>query len=682
MLFPWLWLRSTGFPFRWVDEQALPDPDDPAAFDREVLAARARLVARMSKPAVVEALVLSNPDAADRVAALAGADLARVTSRTRQRLRLAWSYLQRFCAKNETCGSFGPLAWGVVDPGAAEDFATRPADPAAGALRRRSARVEHWALRGLADALVASGRATPPYRLHPACDLDGDDLRVPVGRRVTLTAPAARYVRAVQASALEPPGSHLRPLIAAGALRREIPVPPGSGPGAIEAALGHPLDVVARLESLRARFERTTGATARRALLDEARAELGAAGVDTTRATGVPYAARQPFYEDCERNTRFRVGGGTARVLRDDLPPLLRLHRLVAECAASRLHEHYASVDVEDFPSYLRAVRAPAVVGPVLARVADELRTALHAAWDRFGPAEEISLDDGDLTAVADALRARFPDHHRHAGVLGVGVVSPDVLLVGDGTVVLGEVHPCVPAALQPVALPFLDQAEAEDALALAERVLCGGRTVLAAADAGYQRSLFAWPVTASLAEVVLPGSTSRCPPERTVPAGRGRVRVVDGLVRFVDRATGRTEDMVTVLSSDLHRVVFDVAGAVLGGALTARLRYRRVVVRRRRWLPDPAGLPAAPHPAEDFADFRALRAWAGAHGLPRRCFVRADTEPKPIYLDWGAPLAVDAFAKVARGAAALVVTEFSPGPWFTDDLGAHTAELRMTHVV
>ncbi|NUT47916.1 MAG: lantibiotic dehydratase, partial [Saccharothrix sp.] len=89
-----------------------------------------------------------------------------------------------------------------------------------------------------------------------------------------------------------------------------------------------------------------------------------------------------------------------------------------------------------------------------------------------------------------------------------------------------------------------------------------------------------------------------------------------------------------------------------------------------------------APRPAEDVADFHELRAWARGHGLPRRVFVRADTEPKPIYVDWDSPLAVDGFAKVARGATALRVGEFSPGPWFADDLGTHTAELRTTYSV
>ncbi|MEU4747018.1 hypothetical protein AB0G02_42075, partial [Actinosynnema sp. NPDC023658] len=206
----------------------------------------------------------------------------------------------------------------------------------------------------------------------------------------------------------------------AGALRREIPVPPGGGPGAFERALGHPVEVVTKLEALRDRFEHETSADARRDLLDRTRSLLTDAGVDVSRAVGRMYAGRLPFYEDCQRNTAFRVGGRVARVLHEDLPPLLRLHRLVAECAASGLHEHYASAVTEDFPTYLRAVRAPAVIEPVRERVAARLRAVLTEAWGRLGTAEEITVGDDDLAAVPDALRAAFPDHHRHSDVLGV----------------------------------------------------------------------------------------------------------------------------------------------------------------------------------------------------------------------------------------------------------------------
>ncbi|WP_018684879.1 hypothetical protein [Actinokineospora enzanensis] len=696
MLFPWLWVRSTGFPFAWLDELACPEllSGSAADFDRAVVAARRALVARMTGPDVAEALLLSNVAAVDRIGALADADLEHPNVRIRQRLRLAWSYLQRFCAKNETCSFFGPLAWGVVDPRAERSLEFDVADPAAGRLRRRRVRVEHWVVRGLCAGVA---RSAGPYRLHPGCDVDDAGLRVPVGKRIALPDGVAGFLRSVQAGAAvgEPPRGASR-LVEAGVLTREVAVPPESsrGPLGIEDVVGSPVPLVTRLEELRSRFERQTTVDARRSILGELDALLVSAGVDGTRSTGTMYAGRLPVYEDCERNLLVRVGGALAGVLRDQLPPLLRLHRLVAECAASELHRHYAAVAAvriteegvpdADFLAFLRAARADEAIGPVRSAIAADLRAVMDRAWSDFGwHTEEVLIEDSHLATVAAALRSRYPEHARFASVLGVGVMSPDVLVAEGSTVVLGEVHPCVPAAVQSVALPFLDDAAA--ALAVADRLLGGDRMVLAVSDTAYQRSLFTWPVTPGLAEVVVPGATSRCPPDRTIPAGRGRVRLCDGLVLFVDRHTGRTEDMVSVLSSDLQHIVFAVAGAVLGGDLQARLRYGDVVVRRRSWSPDPTTLPDAARPSETHTDYQALLSWAHAHDLPRRCFLRTDTEPKPVYVDWANPIAVDTFARLARAAGRIRVTELSPTPdcfWLTDDLGTHGAELRLSYSV
>ena len=255
----------------------------------------------------------------------------------------------------------------------------------------------------------------------------------------------------------------------------------------------------------------------------------------------------------------------------------------------------------------------------------------------------------------------------------------------GDGelSVVLGEVHPCVLAAMQPVALPFLDQRD--DALARVDELIGAGRIVLAATRGTYQRSQITWPVTPHLYEVVLPGATSRCPPAQQIPAGRGRVELRDGLTFFFDRVTGCDEDVVTLLSSDLQHVMFELADDVLGGGLDARLHYRSIVVKRRSWWVGTDGMPAASRPAEEFDDYRALRGWADRHGLPRRGFFRTDSEDKPVYIDWANPIAVDTFAKMARASSQVKITEMDPAPdqmWLVDHSGLHTAELRMSYVV
>ena len=452
MLFPYLWLRSTGFPFQWLDDLALPSLLDPAApdynnraaFDELVIDSRRRMVEVLGCPSAVEALFLSNVNAVDRLAGLAGADLARLNVRTRQRLRLAWSYLQRFCAKNETCGFFGPLAWGHVDLDSPLSVELRPHDPSQGWLRRRMVRIEHWVIEQLCDQLSKSHAATLPYQLNPSCDLESDRLRIPLGKQVTLPGQAVRFLHSVAAGSAEQLTSHEsipRVLTKSGVVSRTVGVAPESEQPLrrIEEALGLRLPVITELEELRGHFEKQTSYQYRRAVLDEMRALLHQAGVDTTRPTGTIYAGRLPIYEDCERNLQFRIGGALADILWTQIPPLMRLYRLVAECVASMLHEYYSTVltelrdrlgndDPVDFLVFLNAARS-GTIDDVRHDIAGKMRTCLHATWalcDGHTSDHGLVLEDRHLDQVTAALTASFPEHRRFAHVLGVGVMSPD----------------------------------------------------------------------------------------------------------------------------------------------------------------------------------------------------------------------------------------------------------------
>lgn len=323
--------------------------------------------------------------------------------------------------------------------------------------------------------------------------------------------------------------------------------------------------------------------------------------------------------------------------------------------------------------------------------------TTLRSVWAelaRDASADELPLTEAGLNRIEAALTAATADHGRFADVLGVGVVSPDVLLAapdasgvraGDFRIVVGEVHPGVLTALQPVILPFLDEAALTMVRQEVNDLLAPGRILLAGSSESYQRSRIDWPVVPNLWEVTLPGSTSRCAPDRQIPAGRGRVVVRDGLIRFLDRRSGREEDMVTVLSTDLHRVLFAMADEVVGGALPQRVLWREVEIKRRSWSFDTTDVPSAAQPAERLTDYVAFADWARTHGLPRHAFFLADTEPKPMYVDWRSPLAVDTFAKTVHQARHVRLTEMSPGPdelWLTGDGGRFCSELRLSFVI
>jgi hypothetical protein len=728
-VFEFFWLRSTGFPFDDLtvlalpSEVTLPDPtaNDEAMFRQHAVQARADLAALLARPWATEALLLSNPDALDRLASLGKDPQRPVNSRQRQRLRLGWSYLQRFHTKNDTCSFFGPLALGRVDTTSPDALRLEPLDADLGPLHRRRVFFEHWAVDRLCTALNQGAhlREVLPHRLLPGCDIVGSTVRIPLGKQISVGAETAELLEAAADGRLD-----AKVLDAATESARSTAERLVSAEFAVPPAAEHPMRLIAEavraagpvaelrpvreaaeeLEAMRQRFE-VADQEERRDLLGQMRETLTAVGVDTDRTRGRMYVGRFPVYEDCERNLAVTLGAPLAGVLRERLTPLMRIYRLVAECAAARLHAEYADILASlptgadgrvDFLVFLSAVR-----GEHHQRLHDTVVTAMRATlrsvWAelaRDASADELPLTEAGLDRIAAALTAATADHGRFADVLGVGVVSPDVLLAarnadgvraGDFRIVVGEVHPGVLTALQPVTLPFFHEAALTTVRQEVNDLLAPGRVLLAGSSQSYQRSRIDWPVVPNLWEVTLPGSTSRCAPDRQIPAGRGRVIVRDGLILFLDRRSGREEDMVTVLSTDLHRVLFAVANDVVGGGLPQRVLWRELEIKRRSWSFDTADLPSASQPAESFADYVALASWARAHGLPRHGFFLADTEPKPMYVDWRSPLAVDTFAKTIHQARRVRLTEMSPGPdelWLTGVGGRFCSELRLSFVV
>ena len=75
------------------------------------------------------------------------------------------------------------------------------------------------------------------------------------------------------------------------------------------------------------------------------------------------------------------------------------------------------------------------------------------------------------------------------------------------------------------------------------------------------------------------------------------------------------------------------------------------------------------------------VQAFCAAHSLPRRVFVRSPEEVKPVYVDWAAPVLVEMLARLSGQAEWLSFSEMLPGPdelWLRDAAGAaYVCELR-----
>ncbi|WP_437581657.1 lantibiotic dehydratase [Sorangium sp. So ce887] len=770
------WLRSAGFPIGWVSDlgieasrpvvaqlylvmdelrglgagrraggaaEAAPDAlavrrkqlterraaleaEGEALFTADARAVRSKVVERLSGPLAEEALFLLNPAALERVRSLGQGGAAQLDSRRRQHVRLAWSYLQRLCTKNDTVSFFGPMAWGRMS---GLDEPVRLSTTGPGWIKRRIVSFEHWAAVALGAAISADPEVSPhlPLRLNAGCHVEGTELRYPLNKRTRLSAPAADFLRfvgearrhgawpAAELSArfaretgqgLEEVERACSFLLEKGVLVRNIEVPtaehrpeervrrtvaalPEACPG--RARWLHTID---GLLALRERYQ--GGALEERARTSsELYSVLKSLGINTDREAGSMYTGRYVVYEDCERSLFIELGRSVEARLGAVLEPVCNIYRWLAKRAAQLIHARYERVYRElcaegdeegvDFLLFFTTVRK----SPALEPSVELLRGELRAAWGRLlgpAPADDAMIEERDLVRLLGWLEESGPTDGAPEP-LGVDVHSPDLLIAardlealrsGEYQIIVGEVHPGVHNVSQPVAQPFSpfsrEIQEEVDAL------LAPGRMVLVDPALGHQRSNLNWPVVTNLHDVLMPGDDSRSPLSRQVATGNGRVVLRDGGVKYLDRASGRLEDIITVMPRDFHRMLFDLAADVLGAAHPCRISCGNFMLKRRTWRASGSSLPNVKLPGESFQSFMAVHAWARALGLPRWVFVKCPGEPKPIYVDFENPLAVDLFYKQARQADDVTISEMRPGPdelWLADERGAFTSELR-----
>lgn len=711
------------------------EPALQADFQAQLQSARQSLVAFLSLPDAREALFLSNPEALQRADALTQRGVDHIDSRARQRIRLGWNYVQRLCGKNDTASYFGPVAWGSFVGADQPNLRVRAYTPW---LSSRRTFVEHWVVLRLTAAIIADPQLRDglPISLNPGCHVERGVLHYPIGKTRLLDplsaalfdavhrAPAGGLTYADLVGQLVALGfaaneglALLEFLLSRHVLDVNMVIAPGSDRPldqltrylqrmAVPAAAKTPwLILLDRLETLRVAFE--TGALdARIAALETMRSLLTDVGVDLARAQGQMYVGRFPVYEDCARNLEVAIGGEVADAIKEQLRPVMALYSWLVGAVAVRLHERYLqgwralqavapTGEGVDFLSFFTLVMREAH-GKL---VTEDIRGILRRCWaevvtSHLGAphqdADEVALTPADLALLARLLDEAEP----RAGtckVLCREVHSPDFMLAassleainrGHYRIVIGEVHPAVHTVSQPVAQPFCPHAaeiRQEVQALLAPRTL-----VVADSPETYQRSHIDWLDVPTLMQVVLPNGGGHVPPERMLPAGRGQVVLKGDELVYRDMGTGIEQDLLTVLPSDMHRVCFALAGEVIGQMQERRLTLGRVILKRRSWQVSTDLLPQGGEPGETLAGYLTWRRWAAGMGLPRHVFVKCDSEPKPVYVDFCNPLALDLLASLAKKREPMRLTEMRPAPdelWLVDDRGRYCAEFRTSCV-
>src|SRR5215472_8406313 len=242
-------VRTAGFPLSGLDVFGQRDE-------------QAGLRAVASDPLFRTAVTWQNRAAMRNAVARIAAGSPAGGSKQRRREEVVASYWQRYCAKNDTIGFFGPLAWGrLADSGPVIQAGCGRA------VSDRAVHFEAWAMQALADTL--DSRIAVPVGPHSE-----HDLRV----RLERARPDIRWRGLAALDRLE----GCRSAIA------------HAGPADLDDALG---------------------------ALDRVFSEL--TGQAPTRRPGATYAARTLVYLDCMRDLDLAAGPGLRDELAATLPPLL-----------------------------------------------------------------------------------------------------------------------------------------------------------------------------------------------------------------------------------------------------------------------------------------------------------------------------------------------------------------------
>ncbi|MGC6329021.1 lantibiotic dehydratase [Rhizorhabdus sp. FW153] len=658
-------LRGAGLPFS-VFETALGSSENAVRAARMPLFREA--VAWQNRRILATAL--------DRLAVDVPLD-----KKARQSLRVVARYVQRYTAKNDTIGFFGPLGWARLVPEAPGAFV--PAD-ALVAARRVS--FEPWAVKAIVNA-CPQARVATPVRLAAHLRQDGDRLIGPEQERA-LTADELRVLReavgkprSAIADTHEGDRALCDQLIDEGVLVADVPVAVAHDPaekappsplfahfqtliGDLAGSAGDAEKVAAAIERIETEFERHTGRGA-------------------TRAPGQTYAGRTLVYEDCRRGGDLTLG----KAALDRVLGVLALMGQVARGYSFSVGQSVCAEMLRIFREQQRAcvplprfwrltdpvfeVERPRAVADAANRLAQDWAAA-------FSAREAISLQDAEamLAPHLHAPSPGWPGARHHSPDLMWQAESAEHLLTGGGIPILAEFHPGVSTFTTLSVLGLAPDRAALEALWAED---------------------FPEPLISPIPHEIFARSTqdARLAASHVhIDTGHGYVAAGDRseTIRAADLGVVEADGRLWAVSLDgRHRfdlmAVFErriklraaVAFPVGPAGPGPRLTIDGVIVRRACWRAVPPPLPRDRfRPA--FREI--LRSWIRGMGAPERVFVRLPREVKPVLVDIRSDLSLDMLAAMLDGDA-VVLSEMVPdgdGLWLADAAGErYTSELRLT---
>lgn len=745
-------LRAAGFPAEDITRLSAPalaavaDAHlDGAATDADVRSALDTATAATSKvihelagdPLFREAVTWQNLNAMIALDAVRrGGPDERPHVKRRAREQVIGRYWQRYTAKNDTIGFFGPICW--VRLSDADATTVTPGDHL---TRRRHVYFERRALAAYGERLAADPAVRPwlPAGLHVHLLRDGERrLRRPAAPPVELRPAEAVVVglldgrrpvaelaaglvagepgRACGLRKVDDVYLVLDQLVQRGLVWWGCDLPMGAG---AETRLAELVDGIgdpavravaaagfARLRAARDAVADAAGDPDRlRAALEALHAEFVAVtGAPALHRPGETYAGRAVCYEDTVRDLDVTLGAPVLRGLAAPLGVLLQAARWLTAAIADAYGAAFRGL-YDELAAEHRAAEVPFDELWYLAqgllfgtgeRPVDRVSAELAERFAGLVGLDAVPAGTRVLrlaaAGLADRVGTAFPADR--PGWSAGRIHSPDLQLCaagvaevarGDFRAVLGELHAAWSTLDSGV---FVAGHPAPDRL----------RDWLAA-DLGTGRVRLLFPessprLTARVGFALHHPTDTRLGFRPAPGAGTEAVPITALAVRdaggeLVVSGPGRPAVPLLEMFSELLSMHASEAFKLVSVAEhTPRVEIDRLVVVRETWrtTADRSGLAGA---TGNLGRYLAVRRWRRQLGLPEQVYVKLATEIKPCYADLTSPLFASSLCAMVRAArqraggdVAVVVSEALPGPdeaWVPDAQGRrYQSELRL----
>lgn len=615
------------------------------------------------------------------------------------------SYVQRFCAKNDTASFFGPLNYGDFSSDAPQTLA----GPGAQHILKRETFLAYWGVLALADKLEAD-QAIRPYlqpRCSPMCsfDLQRRQVTLPGGRTAPLSLQEVQILKWVgEQWTLQEIASRLKwtdEAVYAG-LQRLLqsrlvalrPEPPVTRVRSLEWLLTwveqlplscstrtHWLSVLGEFKDLQGRFAMASFPERREILarVEEHMSEL--TGKRARRGDGQLYADRLLLYEECLGGVSpLALGPTFATELQRQLAPVLDLYAAHA-CA---VHEQLCA-----YGKALLQERAPGGVLPFLDLIGDvrEKKFEAHPT-----PVQEVLLamlkgqaDKQVVEIDAHALPTLEPDIlQRH-----VLLTSPDVMLLardvealraGDFKVVVAECHDTL--MIWGWATSFHAQRDRVQGAASAFLERVRGTHILANVLASKRVKIVPFEYPGPTIEVA---AASEKPLAERIPIAGVTTRLENDRLKL--QTPGWPDFLLyngelPTLAHSLFAPPRVVPPHITLGKHTPRLMLNNVVLQREQWRLRREELLPGTYQGTSFELLLDIRRAARRLHLPRYLFARVAGERKPVLVDLANYFLLELLAYIIPGEEEVTLNEALPGPnelWLRSSTGTYCAELRLS---